>query len=210
MKKWLHRIEVIIDKSIPYLVVLLLFLILGEFFYKELLEDYHLYVIIADYFIIGVFVVDLCFKFYRVRNFKIFLKKYWLDIIAVFPFFLLFRVFEEVYALFRLGGEISEGQMVLHTGVEIEKIAKEERIIRELRELEKGGKVFTELEKGTKLSRMRFITRMFRPIQRIPRFAKAFSFYEKPIKKDYKILKKDVKKVEKILEKDFKKIKKRL
>ena len=206
MKAWLHRIEVTADKIIPYLVVLLLFLIFGEFFYKEFLESYYLYVVIIDYFIISVFVIDLCFKFYRVRKFNIFLKKYWLDIIAVFPFFLLFRVIEEIAAVLRISGEISEGQKVVHTGIEIERIAKEERIIRELRELEKGGTVFREIEEGTKLSRTRFIARLFR----IPRLAKAVSFYEKPIKKEYKVLEKDVKKVERVLEKDFKKIKKKL
>jgi len=221
MKHWLHKVEVIADKIIPYLVILLLFLIAGEFLYRNFLEEYHVYVLIVDYFIVLVFFIDLCFKYYRVRNFKIFLKKYWLDIIAVFPFFLLFRVVEEVYALFRISAEISEGQKIVHTGVEIERIVSEEKIIRELRELEQGGKVFKEIEQGTKLSRTSFIARLIRPLERVPRIIKAFIFYEKPIKKEYKKIKKDIKKVEitlekdvkivgKVIEKDIKKIEKKL
>ncbi|MFH1209537.1 MAG: hypothetical protein V1663_01995 [archaeon] len=221
MKPWLHKVEIIVDKLVPYIVVLLLFLISGEFFYKTFLEKYGFYVILADYFIIAVFFIDLCFKYYRVRNFKTFLKKYWIDIIAVFPFFLLFRVVEEVYALFRISAEIGEGQKIVHTGVEIEKLVKEEKIIRELRELEQGGKVFKEIEEGTKLTRTSFIARLIRPLERIPRIIKAFIFYEKPIKRDYNIIKenikkvertleKDVKIVEKVIEKDIKKIEKRL
>jgi hypothetical protein len=202
MKPWLHKVEVIVDKLIPYLVLVLLFLILGEFFYKTFLEKYGFFVILADYVILTSFFVDLCFKYYRVRNFKVFLKKYWLDIIAVFPFFLLFRVAEEIYTIFRVSEEVSQGQKIVHTGVEVEKLVKEEKIVRELRAIEEESKVLKEIEQGTKLSRTNFITNLFKPIEEVPRLTKVLPFYEKPIKKEYKEIKKDVKKAERTLEKD--------
>ena len=90
MKRWLHRVEVIVDKAIPYLVLLLIFIIVGEFAFHDFMSQYKLYVHIADYTIIGSFVIDLVFKFYRIRKVKLFIKKYWLEIIAVFPFILVF------------------------------------------------------------------------------------------------------------------------
>ena len=88
-----------------------------------------------------------------------------MDIIAVFPFFLLFRLIEEALLFFRVSQEVSEGQKFLHLGVEAEKIAKEERALRELSALQKESRVFMEIEEGTKLSR----TRMFARFLRLPR-----------------------------------------
>ncbi len=131
MREFLHKIEVFVDRSIPYVVVLLLFIIISDFFFKNFYHKYELFFSIGDYIVLVIFVADLAFKFNRVRQFKIFLKRYWLDIIAVFPFFLLFRVFEEVVSFFRIGREVSEGQKILHSGFEIAKIAKEERLFKE-------------------------------------------------------------------------------
>jgi len=197
MKRWFHRIEVIVDKAIPYLVLVLLFIIVGEFAFHDWINQYKLYVHIADYIIIGAFVIDLCFKFYRVRKVKIFLKKYWLEIIAVFPFILVFRMFEEIVLIFRLTEPLEQGQQILHGVTEIGKLGEEQKIIRELSELEKGTRVFRSIEEGTKLSR----TSMFAKFFRLPRLARALPVYEKPIKKEIKIIEKEVKKDVKIFEK---------
>mgnify|MGYP001265686175 CR=1 FL=1 len=199
MKRWLHRIEIFVDKAIPYLVLLLIFIIIGEFAFHNFMERYHTYVVIADYLIISFFVVDLAYKFYRVRKIKLFLKKYWLEIIAVFPFVLVFRLFEEILIVFRLTESLEQGQKVLHGVTEITKLGEEQKIIRELQELEKGSRVFRSIQEGTSLSR----TSMFLRFARLPRLARAIPIYEKPIKKDIKIIKKEVKKdiniVERIL-----------
>src|SRR3989344_2282472 len=134
MEPWLHRIEVIVDKAIPYLVLIL---IIGEFTHYSLIEENQDTVLLIDYFIVIMFIVDLSFKYYRVKSAKIFVKKYWLDIIAVFPFFLLFRLFEEVLLFFRLSSELVESQKVLHTGIEISRISREvseeQRILKEIK-----------------------------------------------------------------------------
>lgn len=206
MKRWLHRIEVIVDKAIPYLVLVLLFIIVGEFAFHDWINQYKLYVHIADYIIIGSFVIDLAFKFYRVRNVKLFFKKYWLEVIAVFPFILIFRVFEELVIIFRLTEPLEQGQQILHGVTEIGKLGEEQKIIRELSELEKGTRVFRSIEEGTKLSRTSMFARFFR----LPRLVRVVPIYEKPIKKEIKIIKKEVKKDVRIIEKDIEKIERKL
>ena len=188
MKKWIHFVEVFVDRAIPYLVLLLLFIIIGDFAFHNLMNQYRLYVHIADYTILIFFVIDLSFKFYRVRNVKLFLKKYWLEVIAVFPFILIFRLFEEILILFRFTAPIEEGQKIVHTVAEIGKISEEQKIVRELSELEKGTRVFRSIEEGTKLSRTTMFLRFFR----LARLARAIPIYEKPIKHEVKKIDKEL------------------
>src|SRR3989344_498076 len=180
MKKWLHEVEIIVDRIIPYLVILLIFLIAIEIFFYSYAEPYIIYIEIADQFIIFVFVLDLIFKFNRVRKIKIFLKKYWLDILAVFPFFLLFRAVEELALLFRFEKELAEGQKIVHSGLEVQK-------------------VISEIGESTKFARTEFIVRFLRPLQRIPRLFKIYPVYEKPIKKEVNIIERGINAVEKNL-----------
>lgn len=195
MKPWLHKIEVIVDRAIPYLLVLLLGLIIGDIFFLDFLEHYnlHAYVIAADYLIIGFFGVDLIFKWFRVRRVWPFLKRYWLDILAVFPFMLFFRFLEEIYILMRFRTYFEEGQRILHQVLETQK-----EVVKIAREVEKAGKI-SRLRFFSRLGRY---TRFIRPLTRAPRFMKAFAFYEKPIKAHHRKLKKKLKK-------GFKKIKKK-
>ena len=174
MHPFIKKIEHLTDRVIPYLLILLAIILTLEFGFKTKAEEYYTYIVIADVIIIFFFSLDLIFKYNRVRKFKPFIKRYWLDIIAVFPFFLLFRLIEEALLFFRVSQEVSEGQKFLHLGVEAEKIAKEERALRELSALQKESRVFMEIEEGTKLSR----TRMFARFLRLPRLIKVFPFYE--------------------------------
>ena len=167
MKPWLHKIEVIVDKSIPYLLIALLFLIIGEIFYAEQLQPYSFFVSLVDNVVIVVFVFDLIFKYMRTRHFPEFLKKHWLEIIAVFPAFLFVRIIEEFLPISRL--EIS--QSALHEAVEVKR---------------EGKLIAMEVERaGAEVSRLRYFARFIRPLARLPRFLKAFSFYERPTGKHY-------------------------
>ncbi|MBW3015651.1 ion transporter [Candidatus Woesearchaeota archaeon] len=165
MKKWLHRLEEIVDKSIPYLLVLLLTLIILELFFHEVVEHYLIWIDIADYLIILVFLIDLGFKWHRSKNIKDFLKTSWLDILAIFPFYLIFRIFEEIASLARFAESLKTTQQILHETVEVEKEATE---------------VIAKVEKAGKVSRTRLFIRFIKPIQRIPRFLKAVPFFEHP------------------------------
>ena len=162
MEKWIRRFEILIDKLIPYMLVLLLGIIIIEFFFKDFAHNYHFWVELADYVVIIVFIFDLIFKYIHIRNIPRFLKTCWLDIIAVFPFFLVYRVFSEFFVF---GETLSKSQKLLHEGLELEK---------------EGVKVLQEAEKLTKSSRSIKLGRFIRPIARIPRFVKAFHFFEHP------------------------------
>ena len=175
MKPWLHRIEVIIDKIIPYLVLILLILIIGEVMHYKLIDDNKDIVLIIDYSIVVVFIIDLSFKYYRIKDYKKFIKKYWLDIIAVFPFFLIFRLVEELVIIFRVSSELGESQKFLHTLIEITRIS---------REAGEEQRVLREIQEASKLERTTVLARIFRIGERIPRILKVFHFYEKPYKRD--------------------------
>jgi len=152
MKRWMHKAELLIDKIIPYLLVLLFFVIIGEIFFAHEIEPYRDFVSVLDGFIIFIFVIDLIFKYIRIRNFPKFFRNYWLEIIAIFPAFLILRVMEEFVIILKLEESIGISQDVIEVG---------ERTL-------------------PRTSRLRYFSRFIRPLARFPRFLKAFSFYEKP------------------------------
>lgn len=160
-----HKSEHFVDKLIPYLIVLLLFIIIGEFTMD--LHPYEHEIHILDTFIILVFVMDLFFKYQTVPNNKVFVKKYWLDILAVFPFYLFFRIFSEAANMLHLGEMFAEGQILFHEGLELEKEGS-----RIAKEVEKLGRVEKEAAKA------KFLPRILRAIQRSPRLFKAKVFFQ--------------------------------
>ena len=174
MKPWLHKIEVIADRIIPYLVVILLILIVLDIFYHDLILPYEDQVLILDYFIVIVFIIDLGFKYYRVKDAKTFLKRYWLDIIAVFPFLLVFRLVEEILLLTRISETLGESQKILHTGVEVGRIS---------REVSEEARILREIQEASRLERTTLIGRIIRPVERLPRIWRMLHFYEKPYSK---------------------------
>jgi hypothetical protein len=179
MKKWYYTFEHLVDKLIPYLLIILLNIIIMELFFHEAAEKYHLLIVVADSFIITVFVADLIFKYLGVRDIPTFLKRYWIDILAVFPFFLLFRVFETLGLISESAETISATQKILHEGVEVEKEGA--KLVKEGAEIEKEvARGIQEAERMTKATRAQRITRFIRPLSRAPRFAKAMHFYEMP------------------------------
>ncbi|MFA5141841.1 MAG: ion transporter [Candidatus Woesearchaeota archaeon] len=158
MHKYLRKLEHIVDKIIPPILVILLFIIIGDLFFYDQIHPYYHYIEIIDYFIISIFVIDLSFKYHRTKSLKYFLKQYWIDILAVFPFLWFFRITGEATDIIRIG---ESGQRILHETVEVEKeasvIAKEARGARYLR--------------------------FARPLARAPRIAKAMVHDKKKLKK---------------------------
>lgn len=170
MQRLLRDLERIIDTLIWPALIVLLVIILIEIGFSDTAHHYHAQIVAADAIIILLFVVDLCFKWARTRKIKPFLKRYWLDILAVFPFFLIFRAFEGISILFGSALEIGENtQKIIHESLELEK---------------EGSKVLREAEiigkESTKLSRTTRFQRFLRPVFRTPRFLKAANFFEKP------------------------------
>ena len=87
----LAKIEHFVDRSIPFIVILLAIIIVLEFFVDA--HSFEPWLIYADWVIIAFFIADLVFKWRHVRNLTKFIRLYWLDIIAVFPFYLIIRTY---------------------------------------------------------------------------------------------------------------------
>lgn len=107
----------------PALVVLLAVIIFELFIHVEN-HTIELIVKIADALVIAVFVIDLIFLAKKAKSVKFFFKNYWLDIIAVFPFVLFFRLAESTYRIAIATERLTIGQAILHETVEASKSAK--------------------------------------------------------------------------------------
>lgn len=209
MKPWAHRLEHFVDRAIPYTLIVLIAIIIIDIFFKEFAEEYHLWIAILDYTIIAFFVVDLIFKYLRIRKFKKFLKECWLDIIAVFPFVLVFRLFESVSLFVRLPAEFREGQSILHT------VLASKQEFAEF--FGRSSKLIEDAKLAEGISRTERILKEVRPLARTPRLVKALPFYEKPTGKHHlhemeelDVIEKGIKKQEKSIEKGIDKLRKRL
>ncbi len=167
MNELLHKIEVWIDRVIPVLLVGLLIMIITEVYFSWVKAKYHYWFDGFDIFVIAVFSLDLFFKYQRVRKIKNFIKEYWADIIAVFPFFLIFRFLE----IFRASELLEVPQKVLHESVALERETR--AIVREAEEV-------------AKISRTERFLRYFRVFGRFPRFLRALPFFEHPTGKHHK------------------------
>ncbi len=195
-KRWYYFLEVLIDRLVPFAVILLLGVLIIEFFFQDLAETYHTSLGVIDYCILSIFSIDLIFKYLRIRVFSNFIKDCWLDIIAIFPFFLIFRVFESILIFTELPKELRQAQLILHEGVAIS---------------ESSSKIIREAEESGKISRVKTIIRMFRGVEDSPKIVKALAFYEQPVGKHHlhKIKgKKTFKKIEKRIEKEVQNVEK--
>jgi hypothetical protein len=178
-EKRLGWLEKTVDRLIPWLVLLLLFIILGEFseqlnlfdwqWMETAAEFFHAYediIHIIDRIIIGFFIADLYFNFFKKAKISTWLKTSILDIIAVAPLGLIFRV-----------SEISEAQSILHVtediGKEAGKVLKEtEAAAKIAKETEAASKIIKAEQEAAKLARLQKTSRFARfsrVIARIPR-----------------------------------------
>ncbi len=162
----LHRIEHWVDRIIPLSLLALFVLVIGEFFFYGAIAPYRAVVDIVDYAIIGLFVVDLTFKYVRIRSIPRFFRECWLEIIALLPAFFVVRVFELFVPLGRLDLASDAAHGLLETEA-------------------KWSVIVEEAEKTGQASRLAIVHRFARPLARLPRFARAFSFYERPTGKHH-------------------------
>ncbi len=155
-KKIKETVEHFVDKIIPILVILLGIVLVMEFT-MEVSEEFEHNVKYLDYFVVAFFLIDLCFKWRKVRKVKKFVRLYWLDILAVFPFYLIFRV----YLFFtELAKTTEQAQKILHEAV----------LLREIKIIEPALK---ETEIAVKeAGRLNKLGRAVRTLQRFIRFLK--------------------------------------
>lgn len=189
MENWGEKLEQFIDRAIPFVLILLLFIIICEFFFVHFYERWSYYFLATDIIILGLFILDLTFKYQRAKSVPYFLRHYWLDIIAVFPFFLVFRVFETVGFIRGTVEAGQEAQKLFHAGLEVEKQIKGvsgiEREIKVVSELDKEARIIKEVEMAAKEgARSEKLLRFLRPILKTPRLSKGVKFFEHPERKN--------------------------
>lgn len=169
MRIWLHKIEALVDRLIPPILVVLLVVIIGELFFSHQFDWYKHYADWFDGFVIMTFAADLGFKYSRVRKLPTFFRKYWLEIVATIPFFLVFRLLE----IFRFTEFVERGQAIAHEALAAEKVEREAAVI--VKEAARAGEV----------SRTARMLNTFRALSRFPRFIRAIPFFEKPTGKHH-------------------------
>jgi len=150
-----ERVRDVTDMLVGPALVIILAVILLEIFLPDLAHNYHTEILVADYAAILVFVVDLGFKFQRATEWESFLRKYWLEIIAIMPGFIVFRVLDTFFVITR-SAELS--QDAIHLATRSERLAA--------------------LAGGSELTRVARFERVMLGLARTPRLARAIDFYK--------------------------------
>jgi len=116
-----EKVEHINAKLITPAILVLTFVIVVELFFKDFAHHYHTPILVMDYFVLVVFVIDLIFLGIRAKSVKFFFKHYWLDLLAVIPMALMFTFVSKIYRALSAAGKIGVGQAILHETLEIRK-----------------------------------------------------------------------------------------
>jgi hypothetical protein len=166
---FLSEAELFVDKIIPYLILVLFVIIILDVFFRDIANAYQTTIFVIDTAIVFIFLLDIIFKYRRVHNIPRFLRKYWLDVLAIFPFFLLMRMFEEFLLLSERSALTLRN--LFHAGIVLE----EEAIV--------GTEAAKTAELIAQEGRIATFSERLAFLRRVPRLFKAFSFYEHPKQK---------------------------
>jgi hypothetical protein len=150
-----ERIHSWTDRLIGPALLIILIVILLEIFLPDLAHHHHTKILVADYAAITVFVFDLGFKLRRASEWKGFLKDYWLEIIAIMPGFVVFKVLDTIFVITR-SARLS--QDAIHLATRSERLAA--------------------LAGGSELTRAARFERVMLGIARTPRLARAKDFFK--------------------------------
>ncbi len=151
MNRFWERVEYYNSKLIPSALIVLLGLIVFELFVPIENTQILFSLKVLDGLVVTIFVIDLSFLAYRARSMTDFLKHYWLDILAVFPFALGFEFVGRFYQVVIASERISVGQAILHEGLQTEKgitaatnVSKFSRAGRVVRIVARGVRLITK------------------------------------------------------------------
>lgn len=124
MHPFLEKVEHYNVKLITPALIILFGIIIYELFLHVENHTVELVIKIADTSIITIFIIDLIFLAHKAKSVTFFFKKYWLDVIAVFPFVLFFNLVSSIYRIAIATERILLGQALLHETVEATRGAK--------------------------------------------------------------------------------------
>lgn len=147
----LHTAEWLVDKATLWVLAILALLIIAEFTID--LTPYEHYVTLLDIGIISFFIVDLLFKYAHTTTLPRFVRLYWLEILAIMPFYYLFRFFSGIGAI---GETVADAQKITHEAMltrESEILAREAKVLREARLFREAEIIGRESEVGGRLVR---------------------------------------------------------
>ncbi len=161
----MHKAEKVVDEIIPLLLLAFLAVIVLETIFAKDAERFRHEIDLFDTALISVLAADLFFKYERIKSVPKFIAKYWIQIIAVMPFFIVFRLLEYL----QLTEFAATGTKLIN---ETTMIGKGPALI--IREAAKSG----EISRAAKLLR-------FKPLARLPRLLAAIPFFEKPTGKHH-------------------------
>ncbi len=155
-----NKVEHYNGKLILPCIGLLLIIIVMEVFIHPTDERIKLAIKIADMFVISVFVIDLIFLYKRAHeqghNWKFFIRKYWLDILAVLPFGLIAEGIGKTAIAVTAAEKVTLGQGVVHESLELSKAAsKTEKIAKVAREIKIGARVARVISKSEEVQRFK-------------------------------------------------------
>jgi len=159
MNEFWKKINLALNKIMPYVLVILLVLIILEFSIKIQNQLVLLAFEFLDTIIIELFILDLIFLYIKSKDIRFFFKHYWLDIIAVLPFGLIFRVADNFFRI----------------GIEAERLVVGQRIIHEVSKSEKLLKLVSEAGKEIRL--LRFIPKSIEWIRNTNIYAKLHDYF---------------------------------
>lgn len=147
-KAGFEKIEHLNLKLIPFAIIALLIIIIIELFVHIENHTVELSLKILDGIVITIFIIDLFFLALKAKTTSFFFKNYWLDILAVFPFGLMFNTVERFYRGIIAAERIVIGQAVAHETLEIQKevsaISKSRRAARFMRIIARSLRLITK------------------------------------------------------------------
>jgi len=159
MHPYLKKVEKITDALIVPALIAIFVIVILELFFGEIAHHYHSLIALTDTVAITIFIIDVSFKFHRASTWEGFLQNHWLEVIAIMPFFLVFRLVEGIFIAVDV---VDLGQHTAH-------LAEGARSSR-----------FVEFFKTSELGRSTRFGRFLRAFSRSPRFAKAAEFFKHP------------------------------
>lgn len=148
MNSFWEKVEYYNSKLIPYSLVLLCGIIIFELFTPVENERFIMFIKVLDGIIITIFVIDLAFLAQKARSFSEFLKRYWLDILAVFPFVFVFEFIGKFYRVITTTERIAVGQAILHEGLEAERGIE---AATKMSKMSKAGRLIRIIARGIRL-----------------------------------------------------------